>query len=78
MAKQLEMSYEQEIILETAKKVRAEMVEELREILREQLQQRFGTISEPVQQRIAAADKAKLDAAMRQVLRVRSPDELPL
>ncbi len=82
MTKQLEMSYEQELILESKKKGReeatTEMVDQQREILRGLIKERFTTIPEAVLQRIVAADKAKLDTALKQILRVHSPEELPL
>ncbi len=82
MAKQIEMSYEQEIILESKKKGReeamAEVVERDRHILQKILLRRFGAIPEMVQQKIAAADETKLATALEEAAVVSSPEELPL
>jgi hypothetical protein len=53
--------------------------EACRENLRALLEDRFGTLSEEVLQRIAhCADLARLQAAIRQAWRVQRPDEIAL
>jgi hypothetical protein len=51
----------------------------LRDILRIQLEERFHTLPEALQQRIeATTNAAKLQSCLRQVLHINSPEELHL
>ncbi len=82
MTQQRELTDLQQRILNARKKARAEAEEEMakgnREFLLALLQHRFPTISDKVQQRIAAASWSRLLNAIGEVFEVSSPEELPL
>jgi hypothetical protein len=62
-----------------SKQVSAWQNEVRRTDLRDLLQERFGTVTEAVRQRIeATTDPERLRAALRQVLHINAPDELQL
>ena len=75
MAERIELNYEQELILETRAITE---LQTLRSVLRSCLEERFGAVPEGLAVRIDAADADRLRVAVRQVVRINTPDDLQL
>jgi hypothetical protein len=79
MAEQMDLTWEEELTMRGEARGRtAGALEMARETLLTQLRERFQTIPEALSQRIANADLPTLQAALRQVVHIQSPDELRL
>jgi hypothetical protein len=79
MAEEMELTWEEELTMRGEARGRIAGAREMgREILLEQLRQRFPTVPESLVQRIEQADLPALRNAIKQILAIQSPDELRL
>lgn len=74
-AEQVERTWEEELLQRGLS--RGEVLVR-RQVLRQQIKKKFGSVPEELERRIDAADLPRLEAALEQILTAASADELSL